>query len=283
MTLATFSSLLAAAEKGRYAVPALNAYNLESAQAAVFAAERARSPLILQYSHTTVTTHATPNALAGLSLGLIADSTVPIGLHYDHGKDINTLEGCLKAGFNSGMLDGSREPFEKNLQLSLKAVALARKHKAGIELEIGRLAGKEEWVAGQKGEYTDPKEAERFAKETKPDALAISIGSVHGQSEKHFNLDFSRLQDISSRVNLPLVLHGSSGVPDADLRRAVRLGIRKVNLNTQLRISFHRGVRNFMRANPQVHNPMEYLTAGREEMMATAMQRMRVLGSAGKA
>jgi fructose-bisphosphate aldolase class II len=284
MTLIPLKSLLADATRRRYALPAFNAYNLESTQAVLDAAERARSPVILQYSHTTLTTWASPEALAGMALPLLRASRVPACLHYDHGKTPEMLERCFRAGFSSGMLDASRLAFSENVRLSERAVAIAHKHRGGAEVEIGRLAGREEWVAGERGEYTDPLEAGLFAELVNPDALAISVGSVHGQSQKKFRLDFSLLEDLAGRVHgVPLVLHGSSGVPDSDLRRAVRLGIRKVNMNTVLRHAFTRGVRDRLARDRKAWDPMDYLGAGREQMARTGIQRMRVLGSAGKA
>lgn len=283
MPLAPMAKLVKDAQRHHYAVPAFNAYNLESTQAIIAAAEQARSPLILQFSHNVLVKYATPIECASLALSIIRSSQVPIALHYDHGKDLDTFRACLEAGFNSGMLDGSRLPFSQNIQISRRAVKLAHQHKASVELEVGQLAGHEDWVRGKHGEYTDPQEAEVFVAAAKPDALGISFGSSHGHTRKSLHLDLSLLKEIAHRVHVPLVLHGSSGVTDSDLRRAIQLGICKVNEDTRLKMALTQGVRAYLRQNPSTHDPREYLAAGREHMKAEAIARTQVLGSAGKA
>ncbi len=275
MTLANLRTLL----KNDYAVPAFNAYNSETIQAIIQAGEETQSPLIIQASESALE-YAGLEEFAAYALKAISKTKIPVGLHLDHGKNLETVKKCFKNGFSSIMLDGSSKPFEENVKISLQA----KKAAPGlpIELEIGALAGKEDYVEEKEAKYTSPEDALRFYKLTKPDALAVSIGNSHGWSEKKLKLNFQLLKEINEEIPAPLVLHGSSGVSDEQIKKAVKLGIRKINMDTQLRKSFTLALKKSLNENPDI-NPRTHLTKAREAMKKTCIDRIKVCGSNGKA
>lgn len=261
-----------------YAVPAFNAYNVETVQAIIKSGEEARSPLIIQASESALD-YAGLEEFAAYALQAIKKTEVPISLHLDHGKNLATVKKCVQNGFSSIMLDGSSKPFDENVKVSLQAKKLA--NGIPIELEIGALAGKEDYVEEKEARYTSPEEALRFYKLTKPDALAVSIGNSHGWSEKKLKLNFDLLKQINSEIPAPLVLHGSSGVSDDQIRKAVKLGIRKINMDTQLRKSFTIALRKSLNENPDI-NPRIHLAKASEAMKKTCIERIKVCGSNNK-
>ena len=273
--LASLKTLL----RGDYAVPAFNAYNTETVQAIIQAGEESESPLIIQASESALE-YAGLEEFAAYTLQAVKKTRIPVGVHLDHGKNLDTVKRCVKSGFTSIMLDGSSKPFNENVKSSLQA----KKISGGIpiELEIGALAGKEDYVEEKKARYTSPEEAMRFYRLTKPDALAVSIGNSHGWSEKKLKLNFKLLKEISSEIPTPLVLHGSSGVSDSQIKRAVKLGIRKINMDTQLRKSFTLALKKSLDENSDI-NPRTHLEKAREAMKKTCIGRIKVCGSGGKA
>lgn len=272
--LASLKTLL----KGDYAVPAFNAYNAETVQAIIQAGEEVESPVIIQASESALE-YAGLEEFAAYALKAIKKTEVPISLHLDHGKNLETVKKCVKSGFTSIMLDGSSKPFDENVKTSLQAKKMAKG--IPIELEIGALAGKEDYVEEKEARYTSPEEALRFYNLTKPDALAVSIGNSHGWSEKKLKLNFNLLKQISGEIPAPLVLHGSSGVSDDQIRKAVKLGIRKINMDTQLRKSFTLALRKSLNENPDI-NPRTHLSKAREAMKETCVERIKVCGSNNK-
>lgn len=306
--LKNLAQLLANAEKKCYAVPAFNAHNLEILQAIIAAAEHSRSPLILQASEKTLS-YAGFNYFSQLMLYAAENAEVPVAVHLDHGESLEIARDCLEAGFSSIMLDGSALSFEKNIQLTKTVAAKAHKKGASCEGELGSLAGTDETKSRNETDlFTDPELAREFVERTGVDALAIAIGTHHGAHKFTHSpkLDFKRLSAIrkATRNQVPLVLHGASavprelvaqanrfgariehasGVPDAMLREAVRLGIRKVNADTDLRLAWTAAARKTIAQKPEEWDPRKILAPARELMQKTAEHRIRVLGSAGKA
>jgi fructose-bisphosphate aldolase class II len=272
--LASLKALL----KNDYAVPAFNAYNIETVQAIIQAGEEARSPLIIQASESALD-YAGLEGFAAYALQAIKKTKIPVGLHLDHGKNLDTVRKCVKNGFSSIMLDGSSKSFDENVKISLQAKKIA--NGIPIELEIGALAGKEDYVEEKEARYTSPEEALRFYNLTKPDALAVSIGNSHGWSEKKLKLNFDLLKQISSEIPAPLVLHGSSGVSDVQIKKAVKLGIRKINMDTQLRKSFTLALKKSLNENPDI-NPRTHLSKAKDAMKKTCIDRIKVCGSNNK-
>jgi fructose-bisphosphate aldolase class II len=306
MPLQTNQELLTLAKRGGYAVGAFNINNLEILQAIVSAGEAEKSPAIIAVSEGAI-------QYAGLayivSMVRIASNltSIPLSLHLDHGKDLDIIRSCVENGFTSVMIDGSHLEFQENVSITKKVVEIARKKGVSVEAELGRLKGIEDKVSVSEREafLTDPKAAEEFVKKTEVDALAIAIGTSHGayKFKGEVKLDFDRLKEITRRVDIPLVLHGASGVPQAVLEKAERfgaklpgakgipddaiqmavsLGIAKINIDTDLRLSFVGAIREVLKNKPEEFDPRKILGPGREAIKQTVQSKMRLFGSSGK-
>ena len=263
-------SVLRSARAGGYAVAAFNAVNLETAQAIVRAAEAQAAPVILQFSQNAAR-YAGLSNLAAIGATLRADARVPVLLHFDHAEDEATASQALHLGFDGVMLEGD--------DVSAVARLADQAHLQGGYLEA-------EYEVVRKGERAAQTHDElggltHFTVVTGCDLLAINIGSVHKQQEKTAQLDLDRLAQIAHLTPLPLVLHGASGVPDAQLAEATRRGVSKVNLATDLTLTFTAAVRG--RLEQGAKDPRAYLDAGRQAMQARAEQYIQLLGSAGRA
>jgi fructose-bisphosphate aldolase class II len=306
--LATLSQVLKAARRGRYAVGAFNVNNLEVLQAVTEAARMERSPVIVQTSEGAIA-YAGMEELAALTHLVAKREKLPIVFHLDHGKNEALVEEAIRSAlYTSVMYDGSSHPFEENVRRTKRLTRLAHARGVSLEAELGAIAGIEDFVnvAERDARLTDPLQAREFARRTGCDALAIAIGTSHGayKFKSSSRLDFKRLSAIKKAVNVPLVLHGASGVPssikslctkygckidkakgvaDATIRKAVSLGINKVNIDTDLRIAFDAGVRRFLAENPEIIDPREILGSAKELMTKVVRQKMQLLGSSGKA
>ena len=282
MPLVKAKEMLLCAQAGSYAVPAFNAENMEMAQGLIKAAEDMRSPIILQTTPSTLR-YGNPRLYQAIASALAADSDIPAALHLDHG-DSNVLAArVIKAGYTSLMIDGSRLTFSENIKLTKQAVEMAASVGLTVEGELGKVGGKEDGMESGGLGYTDPDEAEVFVKETGVFSLAIGIGTSHGVYQKAPKLDLERISVISRRISNPLVLHGTSGLPDADVRECIRRGICKVNYATELRIAFTDGVRTSLSENPDAYDPKIYLKAGRQKVYEAARRLISLCGAEGKA
>jgi len=307
MPLTTNKELLTLARKGGYAVGAFNINNLEILQAIVSAGEAERSPAIIAVSEGAIQYAGMPYLISMVRTAAAQTST-PISLHLDHGKDLEVIRSCIDNGFTSVMIDGSEFEFEKNIEVTKTVVEMAKRKGVSVEAELGRLKGIEEKISVSEKEafLTDPQAAEDFFKRTGVDALAIAIGTSHGayKFKGEANLDFERLKEIARKVSIPLVLHGASGVPSAILERAERfgaklpgakgipdeaiqkaigLGISKINIDTDLRLSFVGALREILTTKPDEFDPRKILGPGREAIKQTVQSKMKLFGSSGKA
>lgn len=280
MPLASGRDILRAARAGGYAVPALNVFNLEMVQAACRAAEAERAPLIIQVSPRSIA-YAGLRPLAAVAQALAAETTVPVALHLDHGPDRAACQAALEAGFNSVMYDGANLPYAENVARTRQVVALAHARNAAAEAELGQVGHAGD--ARQPDAFTDPAEAERFAAETGVDALAVAIGTVHGMITTGAVLDVARIATLAERVDAALVMHGSSGVDDETLQRAVAAGIRKVNLSTALQRVFMTALRESAAAPGHETDARSVLGEARDAVIAEARHRMRLIGASGRA
>lgn len=286
-TASAHATLRDATQRG-YAIGHFNLNHMESMRAYLLGAEEARSPVILAVSrgpaaymggYRTVLT--TVEGFMGY-LGI----TVPVVLHVDHGSYDEALAG-LDAGFKSVMFDGSALPFEENLDKAARLVERCRQHGATLECEVGSIGGEEDGVTGR-GELADPEQCRRLAA-LGIDMLAAGIGNVHGQYPAGWRgLDFERLADVAHATQgTPLVLHGGSGVPEEMVRRAIELGVRKVNVNTECLVAFTAAVRRYVEAGRDREGkgylPQALLADGLEAAKRVAMEKMALFGSAGKA
>ena len=291
------------AKKGGYAVGAFNINNLEILQAIVSAGEAERSPAIIAVSEGAIQYAGLPFIV---SMARIASewASIPLSLHLDHGKDLEVIRSCVENGFTSVMIDGSHLPFQENIDVTKKVVEMASPRGVSVEGELGRLKGIEEKVSvsDQEAFLTDPQAAEEFVKKTGVDSLAVAIGTSHGayKFKGESKLDFERLAEIGRRVDIPLVLHGASGVPkpilekaerfgaklpgakgipDEAIQRAISLGICKINIDTDLRLSFVGAIREVLTTKPEEFDPRKIIGPGREAIKQTVQSKMRLFGS----
>jgi fructose-bisphosphate aldolase, class II len=280
MTIAATGDLVAEAARRGTAVAALNVITLEHAEAIASAAESLGIPIIMQVSENAVRFHGgrlRPIAAAAAQVAESAD--VPIALHLDHITDDALAEQAADAGFSSLMFDAGALPYGENVQRTSRAARAA--HAAGlwIEAELGYVGGKPDSPrsAHEKGVRTDPEEAARYVESTSVDALAVAVGSSHAMTTQTARLDAELIVRLRQRVPVPLVLHGSSGVPDDELRAAVGAGIAKVNIGTALNVAMTGAVRAVLDADPELVDPRKYLAPGRDAMTTAVAHALEVI------
>jgi fructose-bisphosphate aldolase class II len=303
--LVTSKKLLVPARAKRYAIPAFNVNNLEILKAVMSAAEKMKSPVIIQTSEGAID-YAGIEYLAAM-IRVAAKGKIPVAMHLDHGKEMRYVKLALANGYSSVMFDGSSLPYKQNVTLTKTTVKLAHAKGASVEAEIGALAGIEDLVSVEErdAKLTDPEEAARFAKETGCDSLAVAIGTSHGAFKftGKTHLDIERLKRISKLVALPIVLHGASGVRedikklaeqhgaklgeargilDQDIKSAIRYGVAKINIDTDLRLAFTAGVREAVDDLPKIIDPRKLLEPAMILTKEVAMQKMKLFGSAGR-
>ena len=283
MALVTTKQLLLDAQKGGYAVGAFNVENMEMVQAVVAAAEELRSPVIMQTTPSTVK-YANLNYFYENVKVAAQESSVPVVIHLDHGNSFELAMQAYRTGYTSIMIDGSHEGFEDNIALTSAVVKACHPGEVPIEAELGKVGGKEDDLDGGEGDpYTNPQEAAEFVERTGIDSLAVAIGTAHGVYKGVPKLDFSRLSEIRKAVSIPLVLHGTSGVPDEDVAECIKRGICKVNYATDLRIAFTKGINQVLKENPDTIDPKKYNAKGREEVRKYVMHKMKICQSLAKA
>ncbi|MFD2078880.1 fructose-bisphosphate aldolase, class II [Actinopolymorpha cephalotaxi] len=266
-----------AARAGR-GVGAFNVIQLEHAQALVDGAERAGAPVILQISENAVKYHRALEPIGLATLAVARTASVPVAVHLDHATRPELVREAVALGFGSVMYDASVLPYDENVQATRDVVEHC--HAAGVfvEAELGEVGGKDGVHAP--GARTDPAEAAAFVEATGIDALAIAVGTSHAMLEKTASLDLDLIAANRKAVPVPLVLHGSSGVPDADLTRAVEAGMTKVNIATSLNQAFTGAVRDYLSANPKVVDTRKYLAPGRDAVAAEVARLLGVLRAA---
>lgn len=282
MPLTTSREMLLRAQQAGYAVGAFNIENMEMAQAVVEAAEEANAPAILQTTSGTLR-YASPALFAAMAGALARAAHVPVALHLDHGSGYDIALAALGAGYTSVMIDSSALPFTENVRLTRRVTEAAAPYGVPVEAELGKVGGKEDDHAADADANTDPAEAVQFVKETGIDALAVAIGTAHGFYAGAPKLDKARLGDIRRLVGVPLVLHGASGLPDADVRDCIALGVCKVNFATELRVAYTDGVKRALLAAPDLYDPKKLGTAARDAVRRLVAEKIRICGAAGRA
>ena len=280
--LVTAKQLMLDAQKGGYAIGAFNVENMEMVQAVVSAAEELKSPVIIQTTPSTLK-YASPEMFYANVAAAAKAASVPVVMHLDHGSSFQLAMQAFRAGDTSIMIDGSHSCYEDNIAVT-KAVVDAC-HPAGVpvEAELGKVGGKEDDLDGGDGGYTVPSEAADFVAKTGVDSLAVAIGTAHGVYKGVPKLDVERLSQIREVVSIPLVLHGTSGVPDDAVRECIRRGICKVNYATDLRIAFSTGLKEYLAKDPDAFDPKKYNALGREKVKEYVMSKILVCGSNGRA
>lgn len=243
------------------AVGAFNVILIEHAEALVEAAEIANKSIVLQISENCVKYHGALKPIALATKAIIESSNVPLSLHLDHAEGEILIKEALDLGFDSIMYDGSKLPYLENVKMSKEITKLCRSYNATIEVELGEVGGKDGVHAP--GARTNPIEAKKFVEETGVDLLAVAVGTSHGQVTRKTDLDYSLIKELANTVPTPLVLHGSSGVSDENLKKAVQAGMRKVNIATHLNHVFTDEIRAFFSSNPEVVDPRKYIDKAR--------------------
>ncbi len=284
MPLVSAHELLLKADQKGYAVGAFNANNMEIIQAIVEAAELEKSPVIMQASQGAIN-YAGLEYITQMVTIAAQQATIPVALHLDHGTDFPQVVRCIRSGFTSVMYDGSKLPLEENIALTRQVLAMSQPIGVSVEAELGKIGGTEDNVHVDQREalFTDPEEARYFVEQTGVDSLAIAIGTAHGRYQGEPQLDFARLQKIKDLVKIPLVLHGSSGVPDDAVRQAIQLGICKVNIDTNIREAFVGEMRRIIEEKPDEIDPRKILGPARQATVKIIREKIRVFGSSGQA
>ncbi len=303
--LAKLSDVLRKAQRGKYAVGAFNINNLEIMQAIVKAALKKKSPVILQTSEGAIA-YAGMKYLRCMAHQAAQEADIPIVFHLDHGRDLATIKEAIANGYTSVMIDGSHFQFEENIKVTSKVVRWAHAKGVSVEGELGTIGGAEEKIISRNIVLTEPDNAKEFVESTGIDALAVAIGTSHGayKFSGPAKLDIARLRAIRKLVKVPLVLHGASGVPewlvktaeqygaklgkpegvpDSQIKSAIKEGIAKINTDTDLRLAFDAGVREYLTTAPQDFDPRHILGRARELIQEVVEQRITLFGSGGKA
>ncbi|MEN8649376.1 class II fructose-bisphosphate aldolase [Streptomyces sp. 21So2-11] len=273
MPLVSTGELVTAARTAGHGVAAFNVITLEHAEAIAAGAERAGAPAILQISENAVKFHGGDLApIAAAAAAVARASSAPLSLHLDHVESVELLHAAHPAGFSSAMFDASKLTYEENVRATAEAVRWGHEHGIWIEAELGKVGGKDgepPLDAHAPGVRTDPAEAAGYVADTGVDALAVAVGSSHAMTDRTAALDHALIAALRDAVPVPLVLHGSSGVPDDEIRRAVAAGMVKINVGTALNTAFTGAVRAHLAANPTAVDPRKYLVPAREAMAGT--------------
>ncbi|WP_342259087.1 class II fructose-bisphosphate aldolase [Spiroplasma endosymbiont of Dioctria linearis] len=270
------------AQKLGYALPAFNFDNLEMMKAIIEAAEEENSPVILMVTESAAKYMGLDYVFA-LALTASNKSKVPVVLHWDHGFDIALIKKAIDAGFSSVMLDSSLKPFDENVKETLEVVNYAKSKGVEVESEIGHVGGKEDDRNSKSNGYSDINQTIEFNNLTKVDALAIAIGTSHGLFKGEVKLQFDLLKEIASKIKTPLVLHGSSQVPLKDLQKAIKLGITKINIGTDLKIACADGLKQYFTENPNDFDARKYGRFAIENVKKQAIIKIRAFGANNRA
>ncbi|HOY56374.1 MAG TPA: class II fructose-bisphosphate aldolase [bacterium] len=290
--LVHIKDLIRQAQKGSYAVGAFNVFNLETTLGVVRAAVKMGAPVIVQVSETTI-------EYAGLKpITQIVESVakneavkIPVALHLDHGKSFRSVAECIKVGFSSIHIDASEIPFEENIILTKQAVDYAHKHNVWAQGELGILRGVEDKAQVPEDMapfFTDPDQAAEFAIKTGIDTLAVSIGNMHGIKKFRDigvpDLDLKRLEMIHQKTsNIPIVLHGASGVLEKQLKQAIEYGVRIINIDTELRLAFSNAMRQILEKDSSIYDPRQIFAPATDILQKVVEEKIKMFGSEGKA
>ncbi|MGQ9705525.1 MAG: class II fructose-1,6-bisphosphate aldolase [bacterium] len=306
MPLVSAKDILEKAKREHYAVGAFNINNMEILQGIMSACKKASSPVIIGVSEGAIS-YAGFNYIVLMVKTAVNESLLPVALHLDHGKNIDTIAKCINGGFTSIMIDGSHLNFEENIKITKEVVQLAKPKGISVEGELGRLVGVEDMVSVDEKEaiLTDPEAAEEFVKKTDVDFLAVAIGTSHGayKFKGEPKIDIDRLRQIKERVDIPLVLHGASsvpkwvleratkygakltgakGVPEEAIKEAIVNGICKVNIDTDIRLALIGAIREVLTESPEEFDPRKYLGPAREAVEKVVLEKLEMLNSKGK-
>jgi len=284
MPLVSMTELMQQAKREKFAVGQFNMNNLEFAKAIMEAAEEENSPFIYGVSEGAIKYMGLDYVVA-IARAAAEKSKIPVVLHLDHGSSFEVAMQCIKAGFTSVMFDGSHYPLEENIRLTREVVNAAHAMGISVEGELGTIGGTEDdlSVAEEDAKLAKPEEAIRFFEETKVDALAIAVGTAHGMYKGEVRIRYHIIEEVSSKVPVPIVLHGGSGVPDEAIRKSIELGVGKINVNTENQVAMTNAIKEVFAKKPDVYDPRKYLGPAKDAMKEVVKSKMRLFGSSGKA
>lgn len=273
--MTTAKELFAHAQKNHYAIPAFNIHNLETAKAVIEVAAELSSPLLLAATPGTISYAGLHNLLA-ITAANRKIYPVPIFFHLDHHEDIQAIKTGIEMGVHSVMIDASHHSFEDNVDFTKEIVDFAKSYNVCVEAELGKLSGIEDDLVVDEAEayYTDPAQAVQFVKQTGIDTLAVAIGTAHGLYKGDPKLDINRLGEINNVVDIPLVLHGASGLSVDVVQNTIELGICKVNIATELKMAFAAGLVEHFNQNPSANDPRKYFKEGISKMKEIVKQKI---------
>ena len=288
MALVSAKEMMQKAKAGHYAVGAFNINNLEWTKAILLTAEECKSPVILAVSEGAGKYMAGYKTIVGMVNGMLEELniTVPVALHLDHGS-YEEAKKCIEAGFSSIMFDGSSLPFDENVAKTTELVGICNEKGMSIEAEVGSIGGEEDGVVGM-GECADPEECKKIA-DLGISMLAAGIGNIHGKYPENWQgLQFDVLDDIQKLTgDMPLVLHGGTGIPEDQIKKAISLGVSKINVNTECQLVFAEATRKYIEEGKDLQgkgfDPRKLLAPGTEAIKAKVKEKMEIFGSVGKA
>ncbi|MGD8171769.1 tagatose bisphosphate family class II aldolase [Vibrio sp. TRT 21S02] len=283
MYLISSREMLKRAQVGGYAVPAFNIHNLETVQVIVETASEMGSPVILAGTPGTYD-YAGTDYLVSICKEAAHKHSMPLVLHLDHHEELNDIQNKVEHGIRSVMIDGSHHAFKQNIEIVRSVTDFCHRFDVSVEAELGRLGGQEDDLIVDAADalLTDPASAAEFVRRTNIDSLAVAIGTAHGLYKAEPRLDFDRLEKIRQVVDIPLVLHGASGVPDDMVKRCIDLGVCKVNVATELKIAFSDAVKQHFAEHPSANDPRKYITPGKAAMKQVVIDKINMCGSEGK-
>lgn len=281
MKLSNTKEMILDAQKNGYAVPAFNIHNLETIQTVLETCEKLKSPVILAATPSTVD-YANKEYLIAIMQKAMEKVTIPFTFHLDHFENVKNIKNIISEGCRSVMIDASKHPFEENIAIVKDIVDFAHACGATVEAELGKLGGQEDDLNVDEKDafFTDPEEAVEFVGRTGIDTLAVAIGTAHGLYKKEPKLDFERLARIRKVIDIPLVLHGASGVPFEAVQKAIDLGICKVNIATELKIPFSSAIKDYFTEHPDASDPRKYLIPAKEAMAKVVEEKVKMCKSA---
>lgn len=285
MGLVSMTEMLNKARAGHYAVGQFNINNLEWVSAILDEVQELNAPVILGVSEGAAKYMGGVNTIVGMVKGYIQDKniTVPVALHVDHGTSYEFCKKAIDAGFTSVMIDASHHELEENIQITKSVVDYAHANGASVEAELGHVGGQEDNIVSQGVLYADPAECVKLVAETKLDALAPALGSVHGPYKGEPKLGFVEMAEISDLVKIPLVLHGGSGIPDYQIKKAIECGTCKINVNTECQIEFTAIVRDVLANDAVVYDPRKVVGPGKKGIRKVVKEKCEIFGCINKA
>lgn len=284
MGLESMTNMLKKAQEGKYAVGQFNINNLEWTQAVLEATKENNAPVILGVSEGAMKYMGGFKVVSAMVNSLIEtlDVTQPVALHLDHGSSFESCKEAIDAGFSSVMIDGSKLPIYENIAVTKQVVEYAHAKGVSVEAEVGCVGGNEDGVVGGV-KYADANECKRIVDEAGIDALAAALGSVHGEYHGEPVLGFKEMEEIRDLTNMPLVLHGGSGIPEHQIKKSIELGHCKINVNTECQQAFTKRVREVLANDDKVYDPRKFLGPGKEAIKQVVTDKMIEFGSVNKA